>query len=120
ASETKNTTKKSAATKTKSSFVNAGLAKTAEVKSGNGSKKYSTTGNDFVDQFGKLGSYKVPRSFADISKDSGILWSENKLLTVCFVLYVRMITRVTDIFGKKTKEPQRGAELKHEGIFRMI
>ena len=49
-----------------------------------------------------------------------LLFSQNKLLTVAFILYIRMITRVTDIFGKKTKESQRGAELKHEGIMRMI
>lgn len=103
-----------------SAFVNAGMKKSNEVLSGNGSLKYKSTGNDFVDQFGKLGSYKVPRSFAEVSKDCDILWGQNKILTVAFILYIRMITRVTDIFGKKTKESQRGAELKHEGIFRMI
>jgi hypothetical protein len=103
-----------------SAFVQGAMAKSAETRSGNGSLKYSTTGNDFVDQFGKLGSYKVPRSFAEVSKDCDILWGQNKILTVAFILYIRMITRVTDIFGKKTKESQRGAELKHEGIFRMI
>lgn len=107
-------------TTSKSTFVNAGMKKSNEVASGNGSLKYKSTGNDFVDQFGKLGSYKVPRSFADISKDCDILWSQNKILTIAFILYIRMITRVTDIFGKKTSTAQRGAELKHEGIFRMI
>jgi len=104
----------------KSAFVQAAMGKGVETRSGNGSLKYSSTGNDFVDQFGKLGSYKVPRTFADISKDCETLWSQNEILTVAFMLYIRMITRVTDIFGKKTKDSQRGAELKHEGIFRMI
>jgi len=31
-----------------------------------------------------------------------------------------MITRKTDVFGGKTNEPQRGGELKHEGVMRMI
>jgi hypothetical protein len=105
---------------TTSAFVQGAMKKSAETRSQNGALKYSTTGNDFVDQFGKLGSYKVPRTFAEISKDCDILWSQNKILTVAFILYIRMISRVTDIFGKKTKDPQRGAELKHEGIFRMI
>jgi len=113
------TTKVTAKTTT-AAFVNAGMKKSNETLSGNSALKYKSTGNDFVDQFGKLGSYKVPRSFADISKDCDILWSQNKMLTLAFILYIRMITRVTDIFGKKTKESQRGAELKHEGIFRMI
>lgn len=103
-----------------SAFVNAGMAKSSETRSGNNAVKYESSGNDFVDQFGKLGSYKAPRTFAEISKDCDILWGQNKMLTVAFMLYIRMITRVTDIFGKKTKESQRGAELKHEGIFRMI
>lgn len=103
-----------------SAFVNAGMKKGAETKSQNGALKYETTGNDFVDQFGKLGLYKVPRTFADISKDCETLWSTNKIMAVAFILYIRMITRVTDIFGKKTKAPQKGAELKHEGIMRMI
>lgn len=110
----------SSSSKGTSTFVSAAMSKGAETRSGNGSKKYSTTGNDFVDQFGKLGTYKAPRSFADISKDCETLWSQNKILTVAFILYIRMISRVTDIFGKKTKEAQRGGELKHEGIFRMI
>lgn len=103
-----------------SPFINAGMKNSNKTLSENSAIKYKSTGNDFVDQFGKLGSYKVPRSFADVSKDCDILWSQNKILNVAFILYIRMITRVTDVFGKKTSESQRGAELKHEGIFRMI
>jgi hypothetical protein len=104
-----------------SAFVNAGLKKSAETTSGNGALKYSTTGNDFVDQFGKLGSYKSPRSFEDISRDMSTLWAQNALLTVCFVFFIRMITRVVQFFDNtKTSTVQRGAGLKHEGIFRMI
>lgn len=102
-------------------FVTAGLKKSAETLSGNGAKKYSTTGNDFVDQFGVLGSYKAPRSFNDISNDCEKLWATNPLMTVAFIFYIRMITRVVTLFnGVSTKASQKGAELKHEGIFRMI
>jgi hypothetical protein len=104
-----------------SPFVKAGLKKKAETRSGNGALKYSTTGNDFVDQFGKLGSMKVPRSFSDVEKDSEVLYGQNKLLAVIFIFYIRMITRVVQLFdGTQTTVSQRGGELRHEGIFRMI
>lgn len=101
-------------------FVQTAMKKGAETRSGNGALKYSTTGNDFVDQFGKVSTYKSPRTFDAISKDQSVLWGQNKLLTVAFTLYLRMITRTTDVFGVKTSEPQKGAEMRHEGIMRMI
>jgi hypothetical protein len=102
-------------------FVQAGLKKSAETVSGNGALKYSTTGNAFVDQFGVLGSYKKPRNFSEIAADCEKLWAENKLLAVVFILYIRMITRVVVLFtGVSTKAAQKGAELRHEGIMRMI
>lgn len=103
------------------SFVEAGLKKSAETLSQNGALKYSTTGNPFVDQFGLLGNYKTPRSFDEISRDCEILWGLNPLLTVVFILYIRTISRVTTLLnGIVTSVPQKGAELKHEGIMRMI
>lgn len=108
-------------TKKENNFVNAGLKNSAKTTSENGALKYSTTGNDFVDQFSKLGNYKIPRSFKDISSDCELLWSQNKLYCVLFIFYIRMITRVVSLFdGVKTSVPQKGAELKHEGIMRMI
>lgn len=102
-------------------FINAGLKKSSETLSGNGALKYSTTGNSFVDQFGVLGSYKAPRSFSDIANDCEKLWTTNPLMSVAFIFYIRMITRVVNLFnGVSTKASQKGAELKHEGIFRMI
>lgn len=104
-----------------SPFVTSGLKTSAEVLSGNGAKKYSTTGNDFVDQFGKLGSYKAPRSFDDICIDCEKLWATNPLLSVVFIFYLRTITRIVTLFnGISTSVSQKGAELKHESIFRMI
>ena len=113
-------TKGSNTTSATSTFVSAAMKKGAETRSQNGALKYSTTGNDFVDQFGKLGTYKAPRAFNTIAKDQELIWSQNKLLTVAFTLYIRMITRVTDVFGRKTSVSQKGAELRHEGIMRMI
>ena len=117
----KKVTASATATATKNPFLNAGLKKSAETKSGNNALKYSTTGDSFVDQFGKLGSYKELRSFNDISKDSQLLWSENSRMAMCFIFFLRLITRVVSLFdGTKTATVQRGSGLKHEGIMRMI
>lgn len=106
-------------------FVKAAKKKGAETSSGNNALKYSTTGDPFVDQFGKIGTYKVERPFADIAKDCEALWAISPSKCVKMIFYLRMITRSTDYpdynQGQlKTKEPQRGAELRHEGIMRMI
>ncbi len=102
-------------------FVAEALKDQAITTSHNGAKKYSTTGNSFVDQFGSLGAYKNPRSFEDISKDCETLWADSKINALHFMFYVRMITRITSLAdGTKTAVSQRGAELRHEGIMRMI
>lgn len=103
------------------SFTNAGLKRSARTLSGNMALKYKTTGNDFVDQFGKMGSYKAQRSFTEISKDTQLLWSQNPYLTMCFIFFLRLITRVVSLFdGVKTSTVQRGSGLRYEGIMRMI
>lgn len=96
--------------------------KSAETTSLNRALKYKTTGNPFVDQFGSLGGYKTPRAFTEIVTDCEKLWSTGQhRMAVVFILYIRMITRVVTLFsGVSTKASQRGAELKHEGIMRMI
>src|ERR1044072_1685942 len=111
-----------ATSKPRPAFVQAGLKKKAETKSGNGALKYSTTGNAFVDQFGKLGSYKAPRAYSEIIKDCEALWAEDPLKTVRMIVYLRMITRPVQLLDKEVKLSvnQKGAELKHEGIMRMI
>lgn len=88
---------------------------------GNGALKYTTTGSDFVDQFGKVTQYKKPRSFEEVSQDMSKLWGQNKALTLALTFYIRMITRIVQLFnGTKTSTTQRGQGLKHEGMFRMI
>jgi hypothetical protein len=102
-------------------FLNAGLQTAAVTTSGNGAKKYSTTGNAFIDQFSFLGSYKKPRTFEEIAKDMELIWSEDPRTSVLFTHYLRTITRKVTLFdGSKTEKPQRGGELKHEAIMRMI
>lgn len=106
---------------TTSTFVDKGLKKTAQITSEEGSKKYSTTGNPFVDQFASTSRYKAPRAYEEIAKDSDILWSKNPNFLIRFILYLRIITRTVMLFnGTKTQNPQKGQGLKHESIFRMI
>ncbi len=103
------------------SFLNVAKKETAETRSGNDALKYNTTGDDFVDQFGKVGVYKVPRTWKDISNDISILWNKNPLLAICFTLFLRTVTRVVSLFdGRKTGSTQRGFGLKHEAILRMM
>lgn len=112
---------KAKAKATKSIFVQSALKDSAKTLSENGALKYDSTGDALVDQFGKLGTYRAPRSFSEISKDCDAVWAENKELSVLFSFYTRMITRKTQLSnGYVTSVPQKGAELKHEGIFRMI
>lgn len=120
--DSKSTTQKTSATSSSTNaFVNAGLKKSAETRSGNGALKYSTTGNSFVDQFGKLGSYKEPRSFQDISRDMSELYAIDPEMAVKFAFYIRTITRTAQyIDGSKSGTVQRGAGLKHEAIMRLI
>lgn len=106
---------------TTSAFVQAGMKKAARTSSGNGALKYSTTGNTFVDQFGSLGAYRAPRGYDVIAADCVKLWAQDPEMTVRFILFIRMITRQTELMtGEKTKEVQRGGGLKHEAIMRMI
>lgn len=102
-------------------FVQAATRKTTPTTTtANGAKVYKTSNNVFVDQFANITSYRKPRTFAEIEKDQELLWGSNKTLTVAFSLYLRMISRITDVFGTKTQSAQKGAGLKHEGIMRMI
>jgi hypothetical protein len=102
-------------------FVQQALKKSVETLSGNGAKKLSSTLNSFVDQFGKLGTYKSPRTFNEISKDCELLWAQDKLDTVKFIHYLRTVPRKVSLLnGQTTSEAQLGGELKHEPLMRMI
>lgn len=102
-------------------FVQSALKKSVETVSGNGAKKLSSTLDSFVDQFGKLGTYKSPRSFSEIEKDCETLWGNDRLNAVKFTAYLRTIPRKVQLLnGQSTSEPQLGGELKHEPIMRMI
>lgn len=105
----------------KNMFIQQAIAKGNETRSGNLSKKFSSSGDTFVDQFAKGGKYKEPRKFSEIAKDAEMLWGEDPLKAVKFTLFLRTIPRTVNLpDGTKTQVPQKGTELKHEAIMRML
>lgn len=102
-------------------FVLGGLKKGAETTSGNGALKYSSSGNEFVNQFSSLSIWKAPRAISDIFTSQDTLWNINARMSVMFILFIRTITRVVMFWdGTRTEAPQRGSGLKHEAIGRML
>lgn len=109
-------------TKVTNSFIQVGLKESSKTTSlGNGALKYTTTGNDFVDQFGKITNYRTPREYREIDRDMRLLYSQNPSDAVKLAFYIRMITRTVVLpNGDKTTTTQRGQGLKHEGINRLL
>lgn len=102
-------------------FLVKGRAEGNKTRSGNNALKYSSSGDSFVDQFAKAGKYKEPRKFSEIAQDCEMLWGEDPLKAVKFTLFLRTIPRVVNLpDGTKTELPQKGTELKHEAIMRML
>lgn len=101
-------------------FVDSAFQKSVTTRSANGALKYTSTGNTLVDQFSSTVLYKKPRATKDIFEDTLKLWSEDALNSVKFTLYLRTVTRKTQIAGRTTAESQIGQGLKHEAIMRMI
>lgn len=102
-------------------FITTAKAETSKTRSGNGALKYSSSGSSLVDQFTSSGKFKAPRKFSEIVRDAEILWGEDPLKAVKFTLFLRTIPRVVALpDGTKTQAAQKGGELKHEAIMRMI
>lgn len=108
----------------KNQFVEQALKVSNETVSGNGAKKYSTSGNAFVDNFAAISYFKEPRSYNEVAKDMELLWSINSELCLKLAIYIRLITRksrvVKDDWSVEELEVQRGQGLKNEGIMRML
>ena len=108
---------------TENQFVKQALKVSSETESGNGAKKYSTTGNDFVDNFAAASYFKEPRSYEEVAKDMQILWNSDPKLCVKLAIYLRLITRKSKVvINDKVEEldVQRGQGLRNEGIMRML
>ena len=86
----------------------------------NGSDKYTTTGNPFLDDFAKLSLYKAPRDVDDIFATMDSLWSHDPLRTLQMTVFLRLITRKTVLFTGQKLSTQRGQGLKHEFLGRIL
>lgn len=106
-----------------SPFVAAAVAERKNVtRTDNGAKAYTKLeGSVLTTQFGSVGTQAKERPYSDIARDMELLWSENPENAVKFAFFVRMISRTTQYLdGTKTESPQKGMELKSEGIMRLI
>lgn len=105
-------------------FLKEGMKASHETTSGNGALKYSTSGNDFVDDFTSIAKYKEPRSFEEVSKTMQLLYSIDKAKAVKMAIFIRLITRKSQVMKEKGVETledvQRGQGLRNEGIMRML
>lgn len=86
----------------------------------NGSDKYTTTGNPFLDDFAKLSLYKAPRDVDDIFTTMDSLWAHDPLRTLQMTVFLRLITRKTVLFTGQKLSTQRGQGLKHEFLGRIL
>lgn len=105
-------------------FLKEGLKESAVISSGNGAKKYNTSGNDFVDNFAAISYFKEPRPYSEVSKDMELLWSQNPELCLKLAVYIRLVTRKSKVVkddGTVVEfEVQKGQGLKNEGIMRLL
>lgn len=102
-------------------FIRHGMKASVSTKSGNNAHKLTTSGSSFVDDFSGATRYLTPRGWSEISETMSKLWANNPMLAIKEAFYMRMITRVVQFNdGSRTKNPQRGQGLKHEGMFRVM
>lgn len=100
-------------------FVLEALKASSETLSNEKALKYTTTTDDFVDNFAAISHFKAPRTYGEVVKDMSLLWSQNPLLCLKLAVYIRLITRKTKLLSSDVLEVQKGQGLKNEGILRM-
>ena len=103
----------------KNTFILEALKASSETLSNEKALKYTTTTDDFVDNFAAISHFKVPRTYEEVAKDMYLLWSQNPLLCLKLAVYIRLITRKTKLLSSDVLEVQKGQGLKNEGILRM-
>lgn len=91
-----------------------------QTQSGNGSIKYTTSGNPFVDDFSILAAYREPRDINEIFATSDRLWNMSPIQFLKETFYLRMITRESKLLTGVKLTTQRGQGLKFEFYGRML
>ena len=90
-----------------------------ETTSHNGSLKYDTSGNIFIDDFANLSRYLDPRDINDVFADMNLLWKEDALIALKIQGYIRGITRQPYFNGEKLST-FRAQGLKNEARLRLL
>lgn len=86
----------------------------------NGAVSNSSTGDVFVDQFGKAGTYNK-RPLDEVFSDMGALWSEDPEKALRLAFYLRIVTRKTKGWdGDAMEAVQKGQGRKAEFHARML
>jgi len=96
------------------------FARVHHTLSENGSDKYTTTGNVFLDDFAMLSKYKAPRDVDAIFETMDKLWSHDPLRTLQLTVFLRLITRKAVLFNGDKLSTQRGQGLRHEFLGRLL
>lgn len=96
------------------------FAREHQTLSENGSDKYTTTGNVFLDDFAMLSKYKAPREMDAIFGTMNNLWSHDPLRTLQITVFLRLITRKAVLFNGDKLSTQRGQGLRHEFLGRLL
>lgn len=92
--------------------------KEVKTTSGNGSVKYKTTGDIFLDDFAQLANYRELREMDDIFYTTQKLCNIDPVIALRLTVYLRLITRAP-FFQDKILGVHRGQGLKHEYIGRL-
>lgn len=101
-------------------FISDAEEETLRTLSGNGSTKYITSGNVFVDDFAALANYLQPRTYNEVAKTMSLQWSINPTVCVKQALYCRLISRTCVLATGEKISNQKGQGLKAESIWRFM
>jgi hypothetical protein len=101
-----------------SKFLKAAMTTSGSAFTKNSALSYASSGDDFIDQFAKAGTY-VGRDQLDVNADMELLWGQNPEQTLKFMFYLRLITRKPNVKGELLEETQRGQGLRDEFFKRM-
>ena len=85
-----------------------------------GAIKYTTTGNEFLDEFASLAKYKQPREYDEVAETCMRLWQASPIDFLKITFYLRMISRSPYLFNGEILDKHVGQGLKSEFRMRMF
>ena len=85
-----------------------------------GAVKYTTTGNEFLDEFASLARYKQPREYDEVAETCIRLWQISPIDFLKSTFYLRMISRSPYVISAGLLDNHVGQGLKAEFRMRMF